>query len=234
MISYSVKDEVATLQFDDGKANVFSIESAAAFQEALNKAEQDDSAKVVVLRGRKGQFSAGFNLKVFQSGDVDAMRAQAVAGFEVLCRMVAFPKPFVTVSEGHAIGMGAFVLLAADNRISSDAPCKIGLPETAISMPLEPALLKLIAKDRLAPAHYITAALQSKMHLPEEARDAGFLDVVVPEAGLDEAVNATVEQLKLLPSAQYGINKRMLKGDLIAAITANLELAQSEPEKLFG
>lgn len=231
MINYSCNSGVATIQFDDGKANVFSVASAAAMQEALTRAEQE--ANVVVFRGRAGQFSAGFDLKTFQSGDVDLMREQAIAGFDVLCRMVQFPLPFITVSEGHAIGMGAFILLAADTRIALDAPCKIGLPETAINMPLEPKLLRFIAKDRLSANHYITAALQSKMHLPSEALAAGFLDTVVSEGDLEKTVDAVVDQLKALPKEQYATNKRALKAELIQAINENLDLAKNHPEQIF-
>ena len=234
MINYDIKESVLTITFDDGKANVWSKSSAEALLETFTKAESDEEAKVVVLRGRPGKFSAGFDLGGFQTGNVEDARAQALAGFTLFSKLVSFPKPLVTVSEGHAIGMGAFVLLAADTRIGLDEPCKIGLPETAIGMSLEPAMLSEVAKSRINSNHFITAALQSKMYQPAEAVEAGFLDVAVNRDALEATVSGVVEQLLLLPAHQYTANKALLKGDVIAKVSENLRAIQENSDVLFA
>ena len=234
MISYEISESVLTITFDDGKANVWSKSSADALLETFNKAEADEDAKVVVLRGRPGKFSAGFDLGGFQTGNAEDARAQALAGFTLFSKLVAFPKPLVTVSEGHAIGMGAFILLAADTRIGLDEPCKIGLPETAIGMPLEPVMLAEVAKSRVNSNHFITAALQSKMYQPAEAVEAGFLDIAVSKEALEKTVSTTVEQLLLLPGHQYTANKALLKRDVIKKVSDNLRAIRENPEVLFA
>lgn len=225
MINYSYTNGIATIHFDDGKANVFSVESVAAMQEALDRAEQE--AKALVWRGRKGQFSAGFDLKVIQAGDSAKSKAQLLAGFEVLCRLFNYPLPVVTVSEGHAIGMGAFLLLSADIRIALDAPCKIGLPETAIAMPFDPELLMIIARERVNPQHYRTAILHSRMHQPSEAKEAGFLDIVVAGEKLDATVAGVTTQLTQLPSEQYAINKKQLLAHIANDLQTSLDQFRS-------
>ena len=59
-LTYTLTDGVATLHLDDGKANAMGIDMLAAINEALDRAEKE--AKVVVLQGRDGVFSAGFDL----------------------------------------------------------------------------------------------------------------------------------------------------------------------------
>lgn len=234
MISYENNESVLTITFDDGKANVWSKASAEALFEAFCKAEADEEARVVVFRGRPGKFSAGFDLGGFQSGDVQEARAQALAGFTLFTKLVSFPKPLVTVSEGHAIGMGAFILLAADTRIGLDEACKIGLPETALGMPLEPIMLAEVAKSRVNSNHFITAALQSKMYMPSEAVEAGFLDLAVSADALDATVAAVTTQLLALPSHQYTANKVLLKSDIIKKVTDNLKAITENPDSLFA
>ena len=234
MIDYEITESVLNITFDDGKANVWSQASAEALLETFEKAESDDDAKVVVLRGRHGKFSAGFDLGGFQSGSVEDARSQALAGFALFTKLVSFPKPLVTVSEGHAIGMGAFILLAADTRIGLDQPCKIGLPETALGMPLEPIMLAEVAKSRINQNHFIVAALQSKMYQPLEAVEAGFLDLVVAADLLETTVSAATSQLLALPSHQYAANKALLKRDVIKKVADNLAAIQASPESLFA
>ena len=65
LASYELDGPIATITMDDGKVNAFSIDMLKAVHSALDRAEQDGA--VVVLTGREGYFSAGFDLKVFSS-----------------------------------------------------------------------------------------------------------------------------------------------------------------------
>ena len=76
-VSYSQTDNIATLTMDDGKANAFGFEMISALSDALKKAESD--ADVVLLTGRPGIFSAGFDLKGMNKGQ-QAMAALGKAG----------------------------------------------------------------------------------------------------------------------------------------------------------
>src|ERR1700722_9269729 len=69
LTTYELEDRIATITMDDGKVNAFSIPMLQALHAAFDRAEQDEA--VVLLTGREGYFSAGFDLKVFASGDVD-------------------------------------------------------------------------------------------------------------------------------------------------------------------
>ena len=124
LVNYELRGDVALLSFDDGKANVISSQSTAALSAALDRAEK--KAKALVLAGRAGRFSAGFDLSVMRQGGA-AVAEMVGAGAELGLRLYGFSLPTVGAVTGHALAMGAVLLLTADERISGDAPAKIGL-----------------------------------------------------------------------------------------------------------
>ena len=67
LATYELEGRIATIVMDDGKVNAFSVPMLQAVHAAFDRAERDGA--VVVLSGREGYFSAGFDLKVFGGGD---------------------------------------------------------------------------------------------------------------------------------------------------------------------
>ena len=142
MLEYQMQGDVAVLTMDDGKANAVSHAYIDALSEGLDRAEED--AKAVVLLGRVGVFSAGFDLKEIAKGPAES-KALVDRGAALLFRLFTFPMPVVAASAGHAIAAGALLLLASDTRIGVGGDAKYGLNETAIGMSLPPfGLLSLI------------------------------------------------------------------------------------------
>src|SRR5438128_1579098 len=92
LVSYSLNGPVATVAMDDGKVNALSNEMLGQLSTALDRAEEDGA--VVVLSGRPGVFSAGFDLGVLQGGGPEAL-SMLRAGFELAARLLAFPRPVV-------------------------------------------------------------------------------------------------------------------------------------------
>jgi enoyl-CoA hydratase len=133
---------------------------------------------VVVLAGREGVFSAGFDLRTLKGGGPDASK-MLIAGFELAERMLAFPKPVVIACTGHAFAMGVFLVLSADYRIGADGPYKITANEVAIGMTLPRSAIE-ICRQRLTPAHFNRALNNAEVYTPADAVAAGFLDRVVP------------------------------------------------------
>ena len=92
LVTYQLEDSVATIVMDDGKVNVMSLQMTRALNEALDRAGADKA--VVLLSGRPGVFSAGFDLSVLGLGGDDA-REMVKAGFELAERVLSFPAPVV-------------------------------------------------------------------------------------------------------------------------------------------
>lgn len=204
VLDYSLQDGVAVLRIDDGKANALSRAVIEALQEGLDRAEGE--ARAVLVSGRPGRLSAGFDLSVMKAGP-DAMRALVTAGAEVLLRFYTCPLPTAIACTGHALAAGALLLLVTDMRIGADGDFKIGLNEVAIGMPL-PIFGVEFARDRLSKRHFTQAVTQSRIYSPAEAVDAGFLDRLVPPEKLFDEAGAAAAALANLPAAAYAITKR--------------------------
>ncbi len=176
LVTYELADGLATLTMDDGKVNAMSIPMLRAVHAAFERAEKDEA--IVVLTGREGIFSAGFDLRVFQQGP-EATLEMLQLGAELTDRLLRFPRPVVTACNGHAYPMGAFLMLSADLRLGAAGPFRIGMNEVSIALTV-PRFAVVLAQHRLAPTHFHRAVVLSEMFEPEDAVAAGFLDRVVP------------------------------------------------------
>lgn len=219
MIDYSQQGEIAILTLNDGKANAVSHRLVDALNEALDRATAD--AKAVVITGRPGLFSAGFDLKEFEKGE-DATLALVDKGARMLLRVFSHPQPVVAACSGHAIAAGAFLLLAADTRVGVEGDFKIGLNETAIGMSLPPFGLEL-AKSRLSKRFQTAAVIQATLFDPSSARDAGFLDEVVTPDALMDCATQRAKALAEYPGDAYSANKLGIREESIATIRASLK-----------
>ena len=97
LVSYTLENGVATIKMDDGKANVLSTQMVADLNAAFDRAEKDEA--IVVLTGREGMFSGGFNLKEMQAGPQEALILTS-KGSKLARRILAFPKPVIALSTG--------------------------------------------------------------------------------------------------------------------------------------
>jgi enoyl-CoA hydratase len=191
-LTYQLDGNVAVIHFDDGKANVLTHGAIESIHALLTRAESDE-AKAVVIIGRPGRFSAGFDLSVMTAGP-DQARDLLRAGAELALRIYTFPIPVLLGATGHALAMGAILLMAADVRIGADGPFKVGLPEVEIGMPL-PNFAVEFARDRLSKRHFLPAVQHAVVTTPADAVDVNFLDRVVPPDEVEAATLAAAHDL---------------------------------------
>lgn len=206
---------------DDGKANALSNDMITAIGGVIAEAEGDDTIHAVVLHGRPGKFSAGFDLTVMLAEDMSAM-ADLVANGGELCRSIYAAKvPVVAACTGHALAAGALILLACDVRIGADLPCKIGLNEVSIGMTLPDWALTL-AGERLSKRHLQRAIPTARITDALGAVDAGYLDeAVTADAVLDTAI-AQAAAFAALDSKAYGVTIRKMRGAAVAQMAEQI------------
>ena len=213
-MEYQLNGQTAFLRIDDGKANAVGHTFLDEINAGLDRAESE--AKAVVLRGREGMFSAGFDLKEFKKGP-EATVALVRRGFELLHRIYSYPLPVVAACSGHGVALGAFILLASDTRLGVAGDFRITLPETAIGMDLPPLLMALVT-SRVSKRHITRAAIQAEIYTPQTAIDAGFLDEVVAVDDLDSRALAVANKLAELPQKYYARNKLAARSVPLAAM----------------
>jgi len=212
---------VAVISFDDGKANALSPDVLSGLSEAFDKAEAD-AATAVLLQGRPGKFSAGFDLSIMTSG-VEPMRALVTRGAELLLRVFTYPVPVVAACTGHALAAGALLLLVSDVRIGAEGEFKIGLNEVAIGMGL-PIFAVEFARYRMPPSAF-DSALLGEVFAPADAVDAGYLDRTSANV-IDDAL-ATAQRLSALRTGAVSHSKRHARAALAQQISDGLSADMS-------
>jgi enoyl-CoA hydratase len=219
LVDYRVDEGIATIALDDGKVNALSIPMLEALHAALDHAAEDGA--VVVITGREGYFSAGFDLKVF-SEEPERIVEMLNLGATLCERILAFPRPVLTACNGHAIAAGSFLPLAADLRIGVDGPFKVGLNEVKIGLTV-PLFVVELARQRLHPAHFDRALTGARIYEPGEAVTAGFLDAAVPAEEFLREVAAGAEELASLDADAHAATKLRARAPAINAIRAAIE-----------
>jgi enoyl-CoA hydratase len=227
--TYELADGVATITMDDGKVNAMSTPMLQEIDAAFRRAEADRAA--VLLIGRPGIFSAGFDLKVFMSGSAADILAQLRAGAELAARILGFPRPVVTACTGHAYPMGAFLMLAADLRYGAEGPYRIGMNEVAIGL-TPPRFAIEIARQRLTAVAFNRLPVTGELIGPTEAAAAGFLDHVVAASELRAVAGEAARRLAGLDPRSHAATKRQVRAHAVqalrAAIDDELTLANAE------
>src|SRR4051794_235569 len=109
--TYRLDDSVAVVTLDDGKANAMSTEVITTLDAHLDRAVAD-GARALLIVGRPGKFSAGFNLAEMTES-AESMRHLVVRGGRWLLRLYGFEMPTVAACTGHALAGGALTLLSS-------------------------------------------------------------------------------------------------------------------------
>ena len=220
LISYQLDDGIATLTLSNGKVNAISPDVIAAFNAALDRAEQDRA--IVVINGQPGILSGGYDLKVMTSGPQNAIDLVA-AGSTLARRMLAHPYPIIVACPGHAVAKGAFILLSADYRIGVEGPFSIGLNEVQIGMTMHHVGIEL-ARDRLRKSAFHRSVINGEMFDPQGALEAGFLDKVVPVDALQATTLAVAQQFKKINMTAHRNTKLKVRKALLETLDAAIAL----------
>ena len=217
--TYELIDQIAIVTMDDGKANAFSPDMIATVNGLLDRAEKE--AKAVVLTGRDGIYSGGFDLRVIRGDDPQAAVDMRLGGTRLMMRLYGLPLPLVIAASGHAIALGAFCLLTGDYRIGTAGDFRVGLNETSIGMSLPPFGL-MLARERLSKRYLTRATMAATMFSSDEAKDAGFLDEVVPKEDLVQRALDVASSYLALDGPAYASVKQGLRSESIAAVLDGL------------
>ncbi len=217
-VSYQFADGVATITMDDGKANALSLAMLSAVNEALDRALTDRA--IVVLTGRPGIFSGGFDLKVLGRGGPDA-GLMLEQGFLLALRLLEHPFPVVIACNGQAIAIGSFLLLSADYRIGVEGSYRLVANEVAIGLTMPRAAIE-ICRQRLAPAHFNRAVILAEPYTPSDGVAAGFLDRVVVDTELLQMATSIAEQFSGLDQHAHATTKALARAAAVESIRNGL------------
>ncbi len=214
-----IQNDIALIRMDDGKANAINFEMLSSLNAALDKAEAD--AKAIVLAGRDGRFSGGFDLNAFASLGAEGVYKLLDGGAEFLLRLYGGPLPVVAACTGHAIAMGVFILNACDTRVGTAGEYKIGANEAITGMQL-PIFAMELSRDRLNPTHLTRATVQGFIYDPAGAVEAGYLDMLAEADKVEATAMGIAGQLAMLPAPSYAWNKGAMRKATLDRIKASI------------
>ena len=225
LVSYELADGIATITMDDGKVNVMSLAMQDGLNGALDRAADDGA--VVVIAGREGVFSAGFDLPTLRGGGDDGWR-MVRGGFELAHRVLGFPLPVVMACTGHAIAMGTFLLLSGDYRVGAAGPYKLVANEVAIGLTFPRVGIEIL-RQRLTPAAFNRAAMLAETFSPDDGVAAGFLDRVVAPGEVLAAARSTAIQFAALDLGAHKRTKAVARAATLDAMRESIDAEYAGP-----
>ena len=211
---------VRVLRLDNGKPNAISTPLSSELMALLEAAETE--ANAVVITGRAGMFSAGFDLGTM--GEGPAAAAEMVAnGGKLGLQVYSHSKPIVAAVGGHAVAMGLFLAMVCDYRIGATGKFKFQANETAIGMTLPDFALEF-SRAALSKRHYDRVIVQSEIYGPEAAAECGMLDEVVAAEALEaRAIEVATKFATTLKQPAFRNNKRMAHAPTIERLEKSID-----------
>lgn len=216
-LTVSTDDRVKLIKIDDGKANALTHSIIEAISAEIDSSAADDNVGAVVIAGRDGKFSGGFDLSVIQSGDISKIMGLVNAGGELCAKIYGSGVPVIAACTGHAVAAGALMLMSCDIRIGADIPAKIGLNETAIGLAV-PRWALALADARLNKNRLQQAAATAMLYDSAAAAEIGYLDRVVPADEVLDTALAEATRCASLDKRSYSITVARMRETTLAAM----------------
>src|SRR6202165_6144255 len=135
LVNYRAEGGVAVIELSDPPANTYTYEMNRQLDEAILKARMDNDVYVIALTGAGDKFfSAGANIKMLVSVDPTFKYYFCLHANETLLRLEHTPKLVIAALNGHCVGGGLEIAMAADLRIAREDAGRIGLPEVGLGV----------------------------------------------------------------------------------------------------
>src|SRR5918998_435337 len=135
LVQYATQEGIALLTLNDPPANTYSYEMMQELDHSILAARMDESAHVIVITGQGEKFfCAGANIKMLTEADPTFKYYFCLHANETLSRLEQTPKLVIAAINGHCVGGGLEVAMAADIRIARKGAGKMGLPEVSLGV----------------------------------------------------------------------------------------------------
>ena len=216
--------DVSIITLDDGKANVFSSAMSSTINQLLDEVPNDKGA--LLITGRQGLLSGGFDLKTMTGGEAKDIIEMTVNGFKLLARIYGFSRPVVVASSGHAIALGDFLLCCEDYRIGAKGKYLVQANEHRNNMSIPIPILE-ISKSRISKRHWHRAILNAEAYPIDQSVEAGYLDEVVDEGDLMKRAMEVATDLATLGHPHYQMTKDLDQKDILERINAGIEVREN-------
>jgi enoyl-CoA hydratase/carnithine racemase len=233
-------DGVLTITLDDPPANTYSYEMMRELDDAILAARLDASVHVIVITGAGEKFfCAGANIGMLKDADPTFKYYFCLNANETLNRLEQTPKLVIAALNGHTVGGGLEVAMAADIRIARQGAGKIGMPEVALGVLPGTCGTQRVAR-LVGKAKAIELMATGALFSFEDARALGLVNHVWGDAELSQRAFAQVVHdyaKQFTPphraSKAVGLIKRAVQSGLEAGFAEGLALERELQQRLF-
>jgi enoyl-CoA hydratase/carnithine racemase len=235
LINYRTDAGIAVIELNDPPANTYTYEMNRQLDEAILRARMDNDVYVIVLTGAGEKFfCAGANIKMLSTVDPTFKYYFCLHANETLLRLEHTPKLVIAALNGHTVGGGLEIAMAADIRIARQDAGKIGLPE--VNLGVLPGtggtqrLSRLIGKSRA-----IELIVTGNTFTFEEAKELGIVNDVYERENFMENVMEYARQFCPPNKAAKAVGriKRSIQTGWEIPLEAALALERENQQLLF-
>lgn len=235
LVEYQHEKGIAIMTLNDPPANTYSYEMMRELDEAILAARFDETIHVIVLRGMGERFfSAGANIRMLCDVSPQFKYYFCLHANETLNRLEQTPKLVIAALNGHTVGGGLEVALAADIRIAKKDAGRIGLPEVALGVLPGTGGTQRLARV-IGKARAIEMMATGKLLSFEEALEIGLINEIYEGEDFFDQVLSYAGQF--VPpnkaSKAVGLIKRAVQSGLEASFMEGLALERELQQQLF-
>lgn len=218
------RNNISIITLDDGKANAFSYEMLSTFNELLAQVPRDTGA--LIITGRDGIFSGGFDLKTLATGDMEKITKMVQLGYRLLLELFSFERPIIAAVSGHSIALGLFVTCCADFRIAQEGKfiCQANEVRNNMDIPIQ---IMEILKARVNKNFFYPAVYHSEAYSMKDSISVGYIDEVVAKEDLMQGAMDKANELASLPHPYYANTKKFAQHDTVAMILSGIQKYES-------
>ena len=211
LATLSQENDISIIKLDDGKANAFSFEMLSQVNALLAQVPKDAGA--LVITGRDGLFSGGFDLKTLATGDMEKITMMVQLGYRLLLELYSFDRPIIAAVSGHAIALGLFVTCSADYRIAIDGQYVCQANEVRNNMDIPPQIMEIL-KARVNKNYFYPAVFHADAYSVQDSIAVGYIDEVVSAEKFMDRVMEKANELASLPHPFYANTKKSAQEDV--------------------
>ncbi len=235
LVNLKKEGGIGWIELCDPPANTYTYEMMRQLDDAILDCRTDDNVHVLVLRGAGEKFfSAGANIQMLQTVTPRFKYFFCLHANETLNRLEQTPKLVIAALNGHTVGGGLEIAMAADIRIARKDAGKVGLPE--INLGVLPGtggtqrLCRIVGKSKA-----IELMTSGSLFSFEEAKALGIINDIYPSEGFFEKVAAYAKQFAPPGKASkaVGLIKRSVQSGAEVPFSESLAIERELQQQLF-
>ncbi|MDB5226680.1 MAG: Enoyl-CoA hydratase/isomerase [Bacteroidota bacterium] len=216
------KENYGIIQMDRDRANPMNHEFVAELRIALKNFSEDDNIQGAIINGKDNFFTAGLDIPELYTYDERQFEKFWRNFMDLISDLVAFDKPLIASITGHSPAGGCVLAICCDYRVMAEGNFKIGLNEIPIGLIVPRGIFDIYSYwvGRKIAFQYL---MEGKMVSPEQAKEIGLVDEVVPADKVLETAEKKLKQYLQYEQHGWRITKRQLKQDQLRSISSTSE-----------